>query len=269
MTAQEKLKLQLEKGKHITVGLDTDINKIPKHILSGKNPILDFNKKIIDSTSEFAAAYKLNFAFYEKDGINGFQDLLNTIKYIPSDILIIADAKRGDIGNTSDMYAKSVYEYFNADAITLHPYMGFDSIEPFLKYRDKISFVLALTSNKGAADFEKLELKDGSFLFQKVISTVHNWNQNENCGIVFGATNSDELVNNSYLFGKLPVLLPGIGAQGGSLEDVVNVFKKNDNNKFLINVSRSLIYKDSSERFAIEAKNEIVSLNNIISKIWK
>lgn len=269
MTAQEKLKISIEKGNHITVGLDTDINKIPKCLLNRANPILDFNKEIIDATKDYAAAYKINFAFYEKNGIEGFNDLKNTIQYIPEDIIIIADAKRGDIGNTSDMYAKSVFEYFKADAITLHPYMGLDSIEPFLNYKDKISFVLALTSNKGAADFEKIELKDGSFLFQKVITTINSWNKNANCGIVFGATNSEELASNTNLFGSLPVLLPGIGAQGGSLEEVVNIFKKAGNNKFLINVSRSLIYKDSSERFAVEAKNEIISLNNIITGIWK
>jgi orotidine-5'-phosphate decarboxylase len=146
--------------------------------------------------------------------------------------------------------------------------MGSDSLEPFFDYKDKLNFVLALTSNRGAVDFEKLELSDGSFLYQKVIKTVINWNKNKNCGLVFGATNSEELDKNINLFGELPVLLPGIGAQGGSLEDVVGIFKKNSNKSFLINVSRSLIYKDSSLNFGAAAKDEIVSLNNTISGIW-
>lgn len=268
MTAQEKLEIQFSKGFHITVGLDTDINKIPKHLLNKKNPVLDFNRIIIDSTAEYAAAFKINFAFYEKDGAKGFEDLKETINYIPKEKFIIADAKRGDIGNTSDMYAKSVFEYFAADAITLHPYMGSDSLQSFLDYKDKMSFILALTSNKGAADFEKLKLEDGSFLFQKVIKTVTEWNKNKNCGLVFGATNSQELKDNAGLFGELPVLLPGIGAQGGSLEDVIEIFKLHNNHRFLINVSRSLIYKDSSEKFDIAAKNEIISLNDIINSRW-
>ncbi|MGE5411065.1 MAG: orotidine-5'-phosphate decarboxylase [Clostridiales bacterium] len=267
MTSQEKLLSQISEGRHIAVGLDPDLKKIPSHLLSEKNPILTFNKEIIDTTYKYAASYKLNFAFFEKYGTEGFSTLFDTISYIPKDKLIIADAKRGDIGNTSKMYAESIFNGFNSDAVTLHPYMGYDSVEPFLEFEDKLSFILALTSNKGSADFEKLTLKDGSFLFQQVIKNTLLWNTHNNCGLVFGATNEQELDENISLFGSLPVLLPGIGAQGGSLEKVVSSFKKNGKDNYLINVSRSVIYKDSSRDFAKAAMQEVVALNQEIEKI--
>lgn len=268
MTAQEKLKKQTESGNHIAVGLDTDISKIPQFLLSEKNPVLKFNQIIIENTQEYAASYKVNLAFYEKDGSAGLETLQETIACIPKDILIIGDAKRGDIGNTSEMYAQSLFNHFRFDSVTLHPYMGSDSVEPFLKFGDKLSFMLALTSNSGSADFEKLELKNGGFLFQEVIKKVKQWNKNNNCGIVFGATNDIELENNIELFDGLAVLLPGVGAQGGSLERVTEIFKKNNHHQFLINVSRSLIYKDKTEHFGKVAKEEIISLNKTIQTIW-
>ncbi|MCX6149738.1 MAG: orotidine-5'-phosphate decarboxylase [Ignavibacteriales bacterium] len=268
MTAQEKLFSRLKEGKHICVGLDTDISKIPMYLHQEDHPILKFNKIIIDNTAAQAAAYKINFAFYERDGAAGIDVLHKTIEYIPQDILIIGDAKRGDIGNTSEMYAYAMYNRFMVDAATLSPYMGYDSLEPFLRFNDKINFILALTSNFGANDFEKLELKNGCFLFQKVIGKANEWNTNKNCGIVFGATNLDELKNNVDSFMNLFVLLPGVGAQGGSLDEVVNVFKQNNFNNFLINVSRALIYKDKSMEFGKKAKEEIINLNASINKIW-
>jgi orotidine-5'-phosphate decarboxylase len=267
MTALEKLVTQNTDNKFVCVGLDTDFEKLPLHIKSSTNPVLDFNKAIIDSTSEYCAAYKINFAFYEKDGEDGLKILAETIDYIPSSILIIADAKRGDIGNTSRMYAKSVFEHYNCDAITINPLMGRDSVEPFLDYGDKLNFILALTSNKGADDFEKLKLDDGRFLYQQIIKKVNEWNLNNNCGIVFGATNSEELKENINSFGSLPVLLPGIGAQGGSLEDVINSFKTANRKSFLINVSRGIIYKSNGEDFAEKAMAEILRLNNEIDNI--
>lgn len=268
MTAQEKLDIQLSAGRHIAVGLDTDISKIPLFLHSSeKDPVFEFNKIIIDNTCEHAASYKINFAFYEKDGEAGFETLRKTIEYIPKDKFIIGDAKRGDIGNTSRMYAYSLYSHFDLDSATLHPYMGFDSVEPFLEYRDKISFILALTSNSSSSDFEKLRLDDGEFLFQRVIKKANEWNTAQNCGIVFGATNKDELEMNIATFRDMYVLLPGVGAQGGSLEDVTRIFKSNNNNRFLVNVSRSLLYGDHSENFGQFAKNEIVSLNNTVQSI--
>jgi len=266
MNALQKLENQIKEGNHIAVGLDSDISRIPMHLHNSEDPILDFNKIIIDNTFQYAASYKLNFAFYEKDGPAGFETLKKTIEYIPRDKLIIGDAKRGDIGNTSEMYALSIFNHFQLDSVTLHPYMGFDSVEPFLKYEDKLHFILALTSNKGSKDFEKLKLSDDKFLYQKVIEKVHEWNVKKNCGIVFGATNTEELESNINSFGDLPILLPGIGAQGGSLEEVVNIFNLNKKNNYIINVSRSLIYKDNSEDFGKAVSEEIKSLHKQISE---
>ena len=267
MTASEKLKKKNEENKFICVGLDTDLEKIPSHLHSSENPILEFNKKIIEATSEYAAAYKINFAFYEKLGAKGFDILLQTKEFIPKDIPIIADAKRGDIGNTSKYYADSVFHYFGFDSITVNPYMGEDSVQPFLEYENKLIFILALTSNPGANDFEKLQLKDVSFLFQKVVEKVIRWNKLNNCGIVFGATNLIELQENINSFGNLPVLLPGVGAQGGSLDDVVKLFVKHMKSSLLINISRGIIYKDNSDKFANVAKEEIISLNEKVMKL--
>jgi orotidine-5'-phosphate decarboxylase len=268
MTSQLKLKSRIEKGLHVCVGLDTDINKIPQHLLNCKNPVNEFNKIIIDNTYKFAAAYKINFAFYEKDGAKGFDNILETISYLPAqDVLTIGDAKRGDIGNTSKMYAQSLFDYFQFDSITVNPYMGYDSIEPFLNYYNKIIFVLALTSNRGAEDFEKLKLADGGSLYQKVISRVESWNANKNCGLVFGATNLVELKENINLFGELPVLLPGVGTQGGDLEGVIRTFYSNNNRNFIINVSRALIYCDNSVSFKQSVYNTMKKLNETISKI--
>lgn len=269
MKAIEKLMNRTGSGYHICVGLDTDINKIPKHLLSYEDPVFEFNKRVIDVTSDYAAAYKINFAFYETAGSRGFDSLKRTIELIPENVLTIGDAKRGDIGNTSQMYASSVFEHFGFDSVTLHPYMGSDSLQPFFDYEDKLNFVLSLTSNPGAADFEKLRLEDGSFLFQKIISTVNNWNIKSNCGIVFGATKIEELKDNIGLFNKMPVLLPGVGAQGGSLEETAKTFEANGHNGYLINVSRALIYADSSENFEEKVKSVLVGYNKIIAEIKK
>ncbi len=267
MKAIQKLKEKNDQNKFICVGLDTDLDKIPKHLHSLENPILEFNKEIIEATSEYAAAYKINFAFYERLGSKGFDIIQQTKELIPNDILVIADAKRGDIGNTSKYYADSVFNYFGFDSITVNPYMGDDSVNPFLEYQDKLIFILALTSNSGAENFEKLQLKDGSFLFQNVIRKVNEWNVKLNCGIVFGATKPHELRENINLFKDLLVLLPGVGAQGGSLEEVITVFKENSRKNLLINSSRGIIYKDTSEKFAEAARDEILSLNKKVEEL--
>lgn len=267
MNSFEKLKSKNKEQKFICIGLDTDAQKIPQHLHSFENPILEFNKKIIEATSGSVAAYKINFAFYEKLGSKGFDTLLKTRELIPEGILAIADAKRGDIGNTSGYYADAVFNFFRFDSITVNPYMGEDSVNPFLKYDDKLIFILALTSNPGAEDFEKLELKDGKYLFQKVIDSVNIWNDKNNCGIVFGATKLRELQENINSFGTLPVLLPGVGAQGGSLEDIIKVFKQANKYNFLINISRGIIYKDNSTEFSVSAKKEIQVMNKKVSKL--
>lgn len=265
MTSQQKIISKNDEGKFICVGLDTDINKIPTHLKEETDAVFKFNQAIIDATKDYAAAYKINFAFYERAGADGINELERTVELIPEDILSIADAKRGDIGNTSEMYAKSVYEHFCFDAVTLHPYMGKDSLQPFLDYSDKMNYILVLTSNPGANDFEKLELKDGSFLYQRVLKNISEWNQNINCGIVFGATKIVELKSNINSFGELSILLPGVGAQGGSLEDVNKVFKTANRKNYLVNVSRGIIYKSSGEDFAEAARDEIISLNKLNS----
>jgi orotidine-5'-phosphate decarboxylase len=268
MRAQEKLQNRIHKGLHICVGLDSDITKIPSLVRKLPDSIYEFNKMVIDATIEYANSYKINFAFYEKEGVNGMQVLKKTIDYIGDEVLIIGDAKRGDIGNTSKKYAESVFDYYKCDAITLHPYMGYESIEPFITYKDKISFILGLTSNPSSADFEKQKLINGKFLYQEVIAKTNEWNNENNCGLVFGATNLDELKNNILSFNNMPVLLPGIGAQGGSLEEVVAVFKENQKDNFIINVSRGLLYIDSTDKFTKAVTQKIKEYNQQISEIW-
>lgn len=267
MNSIQKFKRSIENGKHICVGLDSDVKKIPSYLLNAEDPIFEFNKIVIDYTVEYAGAYKLNFAFYENEGIKGLNSLKKTIEYIEGNSFIIGDAKRGDIGNTSAMYASALFDHFNVDASTLNPYMGFDSISPFLNYSEKLNFILALTSNPGANDFEKLRLTNGDYLYQTVIKKVIEWNRYDNCGIVFGATQLSELIDSIHLFQEVPVLLPGVGAQGGNLQEIVTAFKQHSVNNFLVNSSRGIIYKDNSKEFGKVARNEIISLNKIISEI--
>lgn len=267
MTSREKILKINDDGKFICVGLDTDLKKIPAFLLKEKNPVLAFNKAIIESTKDYAAAYKINFAFYEQNGAKGFEELEKTLQLIPTNVLSIADAKRGDIGNTSKMYARSVYDHFGFDSVTLNPYMGKDSLEPFLEYEDKINFILILTSNPGANDFEKLKLFDGNYLYQNILDRTNQWNTKKNCGIVFGATKITELKDSINSFGDLTVLLPGVGAQGGSIEEISNLFKSKNRKNYIVNVSRGIIYKSSTEQFAIYAQNEIINLNKIASEI--
>lgn len=267
MIAQEKFKKNIIEKKFICVGLDTDPVKLPDHIKKIKDPVFEFNKQIIEATYKNAAAYKINFAFYERYGAKGFDSLLRTVNEIPNDILIIGDAKRGDIGNTSDLYAKAIFDHFGFDASTLHPLMGEDSLQPFLNYTDKINFLLALTSNNGANDFEKLKLDSGQFIYQRIIEKANQWNKNKNIGIVFGATQLRELKENINSFDDLYVLLPGVGAQGGSLEEVVREFGNVLNFNFLINVSRGIIYKSTGHDFASAANQELIRMNDDINKI--
>ena len=267
MNAIGKLRNRLEKGFHICVGLDTDIQKIPLHLQNENDAVFRFNSEIINHTKDIAAAYKINFAFYERDGAKGLEALSRTLKIIPDDVLVIGDAKRGDIGNTSKMYAQSLFDHFGLDASTLSPYMGEDSLSPFTSYADKVHFILALTSNPGSHDFEKLELVSGKKVYQEVISKIDKWNTNENLGIVFCATNLDELKTNIKNFGKLFILLPGVGAQGGDLEGIVRTFKEHSNNNYIINVSRALIYADGSENFAKKSREVLKKYNRTISEI--
>lgn len=267
MTAQEKLSKANSEGRFICVGLDTDPRKLPSSISTLENPVLEFNKQIIEQTKDIAAAYKLNLAFYESEGEKGLQNLKETLSFIPEQILTIADGKRGDIGNTSDLYARSLYKRFNFDSATLNPYMGKDSLSPFLNYPHKLNFILVLTSNFGSRDFQKQVLHSGEFLFQNVLKQIHSWNNKSNCGIVFGATNLEELNSNVSLINNLPMLIPGVGAQGGSLIEVCRTLFESNNRSFLINVSRGIIQKSFDKDFAEAARDELLYLNNSISEI--
>jgi orotidine-5'-phosphate decarboxylase len=252
MTKQELIAQIKRKQSFLCVGLDADINKIPKSLLSHDNPILEFNKQIIDATKDYCVAYKPNTAFYESLGSKGWEILEETVKYIPKDIFTIADAKRGDIGNTSDMYAKAFFEGCNFDSITASPYMGSDSITPYLKYENKWVISLALTSNKGAMDFQTKEMANGKMLFEEVLQESKSWGGDDQIMYVVGATRGElfkkvrAIVPNSFL------LVPGVGAQGGSLQDVVD-FGMTDEVGLLVNSSRGIIYASSNEDFAQKA----------------
>ena len=251
---RSKLIEQIRKKKSfLCVGLDTDINKIPSFLLDFDDPIFEFNKRIIDVTHELCIAYKPNIAFYEALGSKGWDSLKKTVDYIPEDIFTIADAKRGDIGNTSKMYAEAFFNTYNFDSITLSPYMGEDSITPFLKFQDKWSIVLALTSNKGALDFQKVSYNKNSFYYEKVLNQVSKWGDVNNTMFVVGATNASDLKNIRNIVPDHFLLVPGIGAQGGDLNEVVKNGINNDIG-LIINSSRGIIYAGSEKDFAEKAK---------------
>lgn len=248
-----------ETGSYLCVGLDTDLQKIPVHLRGNKNAVVDFNKAIIDATKDLCAAYKINTAFYESLGSKGWEAMEETVDYISSSHLKIADAKRGDIGNTSSQYAKAFFETLKFDAITVAPYMGEDSIRPFLEYEDKWTIVLGLTSNKGANDFEMLKLSGeneahlrSEFLYERVLRTVSQWGSPGNCMFVTGATQATEFENIRSIIPDHFLLVPGVGFQGGSLEDV-SKHGMNADCGLLVNASRAIIYAGGGEDFAAEA----------------
>ena len=248
-----------EKSTYLCVGLDTDIIKIPKHLQQNKNAIVDFNKAIIDATKDYCVSYKINTAFYEANGSKGWDAMEETVNYIPNTHFKIADAKRGDIGNTSSQYAKAFFKTLQFDAITVAPYMGEDSIRPFLEYENKWTIVLGLTSNKGAKDFEMQRLINngnnaGLFLYEKVIETVSKWGTSNNLMFVTGATKASELENIRKIIPDNFLLVPGVGFQGGSLADVSKYGLTKDCG-LLVNASRAIIYAGSNENFAEEAAN--------------
>jgi orotidine-5'-phosphate decarboxylase len=253
-----------QKNSYLCVGLDTDITKIPKHLLQNKNAIVDFNKAIIDATKDYCVSYKMNTAFYEALGSKGWDAMEETVNYIPSTHLKIADAKRGDIGNTSSQYAKAFFETLKFDAITVAPYMGEDSIRPFLEYEDKWTIVLGLTSNKGAADFEMKQLvredtNQGNghlrseYLYEHVLKTISQWGTKDNLMFVVGATQATELANIRTIISDNFLLVPGVGFQGGSLAET-SKYGMNKDCGLLVNASRAIIYAGSGENFAEEAK---------------
>jgi orotidine-5'-phosphate decarboxylase len=261
LTTQQLIAQIRIKKSFLCIGLDVDIYKIPKHLLALEDPIFEFNKAIIDATHDVAVSYKPNTAFYEAYGIKGWISLQKTIDYLNEkypEIFTIADAKRGDIGNTSTMYAKAFFEYLNFDSITVAPYMGKDSVEPFLAFEKKHTIMLALTSNEGAFDFQTLAV-NGTELYKQVIETSKTWKNAENLMYVVGATKAEyfseirKIVPNNFL------LVPGVGAQGGSLSEVCK-YGMNKNIGLLINSSRGIIYASNGIDFAEKARAEAIKI---------
>jgi len=238
-------------GSYLCVGLDTDRTKIPRHLLAAKDPIFEFNRQIIDATKDHCVAYKINTAFYEAEGVKGWETMERTVDYIPTTHFTIADAKRGDIGNTSSQYARAFFETLNFDAITVAPYMGEDSVRPFLEYKDKWTILLGLTSNPGAKDFELQPAGEG-LLYEKVLTTAAGWGSPENLMYVIGATQAEAFVRIRELTPDHFYLVPGVGAQGGSLE-AISKKAMNADVGLLVNASRAIIYASPGEDFAADA----------------
>ena len=272
MTTQELSAHIREKKSFLCIGLDVDLNKIPTYLLKEEDPIFAFNKAIIDATHHLCVAYKPNTAFYEAYGIKGWQSLEKTIQYLNSnypEIYTIADAKRGDIGNTSTMYAKAFFEDLAFDSVTVAPYMGKDSVEPFLAFKDKQTIMLALTSNEGAFDFQTKEV-NGKELYKEVLETSKRWKNSENLMYVVGATKAEYFAEIRKIVPTSFLLVPGVGAQGGNLQDVCK-YGLSENIGLLINSSRGIIYASKNEDFAkkaaIKAKELQLEMEAILAKI--
>jgi len=261
MTTQQLTEqIQLKKS-FLSVGLDVDLNKIPQHLLETEDPIFEFNKAIIDATHDLCVSYKPNVAFYEAYGIKGWQALQKTIHYINEnypEIFTIADAKRGDIGNTSSMYAKAFFEDMDFDSVTVAPYMGKDSVEPFLAFENKHTILLALTSNEGAFDFQTQKI-DGKEVYKQVLETSKTWKNSANLMYVVGATKAEYLTDIRKIVPDSFLLIPGVGAQGGSLSEVCK-YGMNANVGLLIASSRSIIYASNQKDFAEKAREEALKM---------
>ncbi len=259
-----------QKKTFLCVGLDVDLTKIPQHLLQTEDPIFEFNKAIIDATHDLCVSYKPNTAFYEAYGLKGWQSLQKTIEYINSnypEIFTIADAKRGDIGNTSTMYAKAFLEDLNFDSVTVAPYMGKDSVEPFLAFENKHTILLALTSNEGAFDFQT-KLSDGKEIYKYVLETSKSWKNSQNLMYVVGATKAEYFTEIRQLVPDSFLLVPGVGAQGGSLQEVCK-YGMNANVGLLINSSRGIIYASNGFDFAEKAREEALKLQKEMEGILK
>ncbi|MEL6558063.1 MAG: orotidine-5'-phosphate decarboxylase [Bacteroidota bacterium] len=265
MTREQLFQEISAKKSFLCVGLDTDLDKIPPHLLKSDDPVFEFNKQIIDATKDYAVAYKPNLAFYEVLGAKGWDSLQKTIEYIPDNIFTIADAKRGDIGNTSKMYAKAFFENMGFDSLTVAPYMGEDSISPYLEFEGKWAIVLGATSNKGSLDFQDLMLERSyQKLYEKVIKKSSEWGSENNMMYVVGATRPEVLMKVRTLLPKHFFLIPGVGAQGGSLEAVCK-FGMNSECGMLVNSSRGIIYADNGEGFAEAAAAKAREMQEVMS----
>jgi orotidine-5'-phosphate decarboxylase len=261
----QKLKdIQSKNNSIISLGLDLDAKKMPADFVGSTKKMFDFVHRIIDATSDKVCAYKPNMAFFERYGADGFSLLKQIVRRVPDDIPVIVDGKRGDIGNTASHYAAAMFEGLEADWVTINPYMGYDSIRPFIEYKEKGVFILCLTSNTGSKDFQHLQT-DGMPLYRQVAEKVKYWDKDFNCGLVVGATHPDELKEIRGVAADMPILIPGVGAQGGDLELAAFNGTANFTKPALINVSRSVLYASQDLDFAQKAREEIIKLNEAIS----
>lgn len=271
MNRQELFENIRRKKSFLCVGLDTDIRKIPTHLQGREDAIFAFNKAIIDATADLCVAYKPNLAFYESLGLAGWQAFEDTVRYIRTtypDMLIIADAKRGDIGNTSEMYARSFFEHLDIHAVTVAPYMGEDSVKPFLNYDNRWVIVLGLTSNKGSHDFQLTADANGERLFEKVLRVAQTWGTTDNMMFVVGATQGSLFEDIRRVAPHHFLLVPGVGAQGGSLSEVAH-YGLNDTCGLIVNSSRQIIYADNTEHFADAARQQALAVQQEMEQILK
>lgn len=275
MNREQLVSLIRQKRSFLCVGLDSEIGKIPLHLLDNEDPVFEFNRQIIDATIDFTIAYKPNLAFYESRGLKGMKSLLRTMEYIDrfeGNCFTIADAKRGDIGNTSTQYARAFFDInssgFNFDAVTVAPYMGEDSVSPFLKFENKWVILLALTSNKGAFDFQMVEDTDGEKLFTRVLKTSQQWGNSRNMMYVIGATRAEKLAEVREMVPDHFLLVPGVGAQGGSLSEVARYGMNNDCG-LLVNASRSILFASDGRDFASKAGCEAIAMQTEMEKLLK
>lgn len=273
MNGQQLFEQIQAKRSFLCVGLDTDLKKIPQHLLTTEDPIFEFNKSIIDATAPYCVCYKPNLAFYEAAGVKGWNSLIRTVKYLREQYpeqFIIADAKRGDIGNTSQMYARVFFQEMDFDAVTLSPYMGSDTVEPFYNFKGKWAVLLALTSNPSAVDFEMLQLAGGGYLYEQVLKTSMHWGTEDNTMYVVGATQAKMLESIRTIVPDHFLLVPGVGAQGGSLEEVAR-YGMNSRCGLLVNSSRAVIYASGGRDFAAtagkEAQNIQQQMSTLLTKI--
>lgn len=261
MTKEELSHQIYAKKSCLSIGLDVDIDRIPRFLIEQfDDPVFEFNKQIIDQTRDLCVCYKLNIAFYESRGIEGWTSLARTLDYIPDEIFTIADAKRGDIGNTSRMYARTFFEHYPFDSVTASPYMGVDSIQPFLDFPDKWVILLALTSNAGSADFQYHTDVDGEKLYQRVIRVSGTWADTDRLMYVVGATHPDQLAEIRQSIPHHFLLIPGVGAQGGTVDEVMDAAHVDGECGVLINSSRGVIYAGNDEDFAVRARDAALEL---------
>ena len=268
----ERLNVRIsQKSSFLCVGLDPDMKKIPAHVKYEKNPVKVFIEQIIESTKDFAVAYKANLAFYESEGLNGFEALRTISTCLPTDTMLILDGKKGDVGHTAEKYAQALFDNLKADAVTVNPFMGFDSVNPFLQNPAKGAFILALTSNPGSVDFQHLQIGlDPMYIY--TAKKAKDWNTNKNCGLVVGATDIEGMQIIRKAVPELPFLVPGVGAQGGSLEEVIRYGRDQSGAGLLINVSRDIIYAGKEKDFAKKVKEKaqyyVTEMRKIMHTSW-